>query len=320
MRVFPETIAFASITTPSDLCIELRPDLPSVLHRRDLRLLPLSLTLVMLVTGNLLTTLAQSEAQPKPATTPATAPGRKVGTNESTSQPAIGTIKGRLVSTDGQPLANANVMVQSLTGTAGVRPTRPDAEGRFAFDDLAPGAYILIAVAPGYIDQSWATGNPSEWPRHLIGSNVTISMIKGGVIAGRVTNAKGEPLVGVPVHTTLTSAAASSVYSFLSGGGVSETDDRGVYRIYGLLPGQYIVNAGGNGRFGQFTASGFDSDVPTYYPSSTRDTAVPVSVRSGDEMTAIDIKHKGTKGHAISGGVVGNIEAQLAVSAAEQGA
>jgi hypothetical protein len=123
-----------------------------------------------------------------------------------------------------------------------------------------------------------------------------------------VTNAKGEPVVGIPVRATISNSTLSTL-NFFSGGGVSETDDRGSYRIYGLLPGQYTVNAGGDGPFGRFTPSGFDRDVQTYYPSSTRDTAVPVSVRSGDETTGIDIKYKGTEGHSLSGFVLGDIPA-----------
>ncbi len=133
-------------------------------------------------------------------------------------------------------------------------------------------------------------------------------MIRGGVITGLVTNPKGEPVVGVAVRATST-AAVPSIASFFTGGGHSETDDRGVYRIYGLMPGQYVVSAGGSGQFGQFTPSGFDSDVLSYYPSATRDTAVPVSVRSGDETSGIDIKYKGLDGHSISGVVLGNLEA-----------
>ena len=121
--------------------------------------------------------------------------------------------------------------------------------------------------------------------------------------------------MGVAIRATLTNVPSSLMLSFLSGAGTSETDDRGVYRIYGLLPGQYIVNAGGTGRFAQFGASGFDSDVSTYYPSSTRDTAVPVSVRSGDETTGIDIKYQGTEGHSLSGVVVGNIPANASAGA-----
>lgn len=265
------------------------------------------LLIVMLLSCNAGIAMAQSETPAKPAAPSATPPIQKSATKQKTETPVTGTIKGHLSSTDGQPLINANVMVQSLTGSPVAKPTRPDAEGKFAFDNLIPGAYIVMATAPGYIDQSMALGNPLQWPRYLIGSDVSINMVKGGVITGLVTNSKGDPIVGVPVQATSASPGVSSMLSIVGGTGISETDDRGVYRIYGLLPGQYIVNAGGKGAFGQFRANGFDLDVPTYYPSSTRDTAVPVSVRSGDETTGIDIKYKGIEGHSISGVVVGNI-------------
>ena len=75
--------------------------------------------------------------------------------------------------------------------------------------------------------------------------------------------------------------------------------------MYGLMPGTYIVAAGGTSRFfGSFGTTGFDQDVPTYAPSSTRDTAMEVTIRSGEEANA-DIQYRGEPGHAISGGVSG---------------
>lgn len=267
-------------------------------------ILTIGCALFMLASGNVVATVAQTP-QTTPSVVPTGAPGQKP---ESTPTPPTGTIKGRLVADDGQPLMNANVMVQSLTTPPAVKPTSVDSDGRFVFEELTPAAYLIVATAPGYVDQSMSLGDPTEWPRHLIGSNARITMTRGGVITGLVTNAKGEPVVGVPVHATIMNAAPS-ITSFFLGSGTSETDDRGIYRLYGLLPGQYIVSAGGAGQFGDFSANGFDNDVPSYYPSSTRDTGVPVSVRSGDETSGIDIKYKGTEGHSISGTVVGNIEA-----------
>lgn len=263
-------------------------------------LLRLVLLLLIVISCNILVSLAQTE------------PGRSTTTPpvpKASPAPTItGTIKGRLIADDGQPLTNATVMAQSLTQTPGAKPAHVDSEGRFVFEELSPAAYLVFATAPGYIDQSLSLGSPSQWPRHLIGSNLTITMIKGGVITGTVTNAKGEPLTGVPVRAMASGGNPSSLTSLFSGGGAGETDDRGVYRIYGLLPGQYTVQAGGKGSFGQFTPSGFDIDVPTYYPSATRDTATPVSVRSGDETTGVDIKYRGSEGHSISGFVLGDLQ------------
>src|SRR5262249_33668705 len=76
------------------------------------------------------------------------------------------------------------------------------------------------------------------------------------------------------------------------------TDDRGVYRIYGLRPGTYIVSAGGPGFSPAFNP--YDTDAATFAPSSTRDNAAEVVVRSGEDST-IDIRYRGEPGRTISG-------------------
>ena len=81
------------------------------------------------------------------------------------------------------------------------------------------------------------------------------------------------------------------------------TDDRGYYRIYGLLPGTYIVAAGGSGQYFGFVDP-YAKDAPTYALASTRDTAAEFIVRSEQEVTS-DIRYRGEPGHAISGKVTG---------------
>lgn len=264
--------------------------------------------LATVIAGGAVDCLGQTQTEPKPTATPAATPGRKSGAGENTTPtPITGTIKGRVVSDEGRPVTNATIIAQAATGAPAAKPTRVDAEGKFVFDDLPAAAYIVIATAPGYIDQSMSVANPNEWPRHLIGAQLKITMIKGGVITGTVTNAKGEPVIGVPVSVSLANELSTSMSNLLGLENAGETDDRGTYRIYGLMPGQYMVAAGGGGPFGQFSANGFDLDVPTYYPSGTRDTAVPVAVRSGDETSGIDIKYRGTEGHSLSGIATGAV-------------
>jgi hypothetical protein len=243
---------------------------------------------------------AKSTASPSPTTAEKRAP--------TENPPATGSIKGRVVADDGRPVANVTLMAQAVNGPPSARSAQVDAEGKFSFEELPSAAYVVFAVAPGYIDEAMSTGDPNDWPRHLIGAQLKIKMIKGGVITGKVTNSKGDPIVGVPVHALSLNNPYSSPMNFVGAGG-AETDDRGIYRIYGLRPGPYVVSAGGPGQFGFAKSNGFDLDVPTYYPSATRDTAIPVVVRSGDETAGIDIRYFGAEGHRISGFVVGAINA-----------
>jgi len=87
-----------------------------------------------------------------------------------------------------------------------------------------------------------------------------------------------------------------AVFSF----GERATDDRGIYRIFGLAPGTYVVQAGGGGPRPGVSIT--DMDAPTFAPSSTRDTATEMQVRSGEEAT-VDIRYRGEPGHSISGTV-----------------
>lgn len=218
----------------------------------------------------------------------------------------------------GHPVADATIMIfpvnvaSNLQGaiTSLLRPTTSDAEGKFELTSIRPGAYSINASAPGYV-----SGDADPKVYYRPGDNATITLIKGGVITGKVTNTSGEPVVSVVVRaikvreandkparvrSDLGSQINDSMEMVL---GPFKTDDRGIYRIYGLTPGYYHVAAGGRSTQGVSFGGGtaYDRDAPTYYPSSTMETAAEVTVLAGDEAANIDIRYREHKGHSIGG-------------------
>ena len=233
-----------------------------------------------------------------------------------------GSIKGRVIGEGSRGVADASIMafpiniasnMQAMV-TSLFRPVNTDADGKFELSGLQAGAYNISANAPGYV-----LSDSDAKPFYRPGDTVTLTLVKGGVITGKVTNSSGDPLVGVIVraikvregdnkpvriHRDISSEFIDSMSSML---GPYKTDDRGIYRIYGLTAGYYQVAAGGGGGrgFSLGSTGAYDNDAPTYYPSGTLYTAAEVTVHAGDEITNIDIRYRDNRGHSITGTVSG---------------
>src|SRR5215813_5590679 len=210
------------------------------------------------------------------------------------SEAQTGVITGRVVSEDGSGLPSMTVSLLPVAAdrrakTEGSRNrTLTDVDGNFKFTGLAPRVYsVSVSNEKGYVSRPIPIGERQDGGYLRIGDNVTITMIKGGAITGRVTSATGEPLIGVRVNAELARDGNPP------GGGDGRprfTDDRGLYRIYGLPPGTYVVFTR-NAYFHFLTH--YDRDAPTYHPSSTRETAAEVTVASGSENVGVDIRYRG---------------------------
>src|SRR5262245_5651560 len=221
-----------------------------------------------------------------------------------------GAITGRVVAEDGAGMAGVTVMLSAVAIEGGQRrSTTTDEEGNFRFADLSPRPYsISVFGSREYVTPPAITGS-GERRYYRPGENVQIALIRGGVITGRVTNAAGEPVIGIQV-VAVRLRDADGRPTRISGGSLQRlTDDRGVYRIYGLQPGVYIVvaNSGSNYSGG----SAYYGETPTYHPSSTRDAAAEVTVASGAEASGIDIRYRGEPGHAVSGRMTGVNQSEL---------
>ncbi len=209
-------------------------------------------------------------------------------------------ISGRVILDDGQPAAGASIEASPIGARSRGYEATADEAGNFKLAELAAGSYIISASAPGFVVE----GNQAS-KIYRAGESVTLRLVKGGVITGRVTDVADEPLVGVEVilyRIRDEKGNLPGIIRIIN----AKTDDRGIYRAFGLEPGAYIigVEVDSGGGYGA-------RDVPTWYPATTRAAANEVVVHVGEEVTNIDIRHRGGAGYAISGTVSGETESSL---------
>ena len=205
---------------------------------------------------------------------------------------ATATISGR-VTVGGKGLQGVVVgLVISDEYGSNYRPTRfkstTDEEGNYRITKVPPGRYNVITASPVYV--------ASEGRKSLIvGKNETvenadIALEQGGVITGKVTDAEGRPVIEEPVYVLATATKGQRTHNFRE----IRTDDRGVYRAYGLPAGKYTISVGRD------TNSYIGSRRPeaayqrTYYPSTTDPAAATsIDVSEGSETTNVDITFGG---------------------------
>lgn len=260
--------------------------------------------------------MSASAQQPKPAQQKPAAPAQsqpseqQAATQARTASRRERVITGRIIDENNQPVQDAFMMVfpaglvntpQTAQLAAKIRTTSTDEQGRFAVENLTPGAYKLMPMIPGYVNAPDADQD-LERNYYLTGDSVTLRMMKGGVITGTVTTQSGEPVVGARVRAMPLRDLKGRAMQLDTMNMQQEwkTDDRGVYRIYGLRPGVYVVSAGGKGII-PFATGAYDGDAPTYHPSSMRDTATEITVHTGEEISGTDIRYRSNHGYAISG-------------------
>jgi len=168
-----------------------------------------------------------------------------------------GGISGTVVLADAaRPVRRARV---TLTGgeLRVARTTVSDDQGNFTFTDLPAGRFTLSASKAGYVNATYGQKKPGRpgTPIQLLDTqkltNLKLSLPKGGVLTGAVLDENGEPTPGTQV--TAFRYEMRTGEKRLTQAGNDQTDDRGVYRIYGLLPGDYVVRATPRNRLNDLT-------------------------------------------------------------------
>ena len=197
------------------------------------------------------------------------------------------TISGR-VTLKGEPARGVEViLVTTIRWSANAPRARTDENGRFSFTSVAAGRYEIFAVTPGYV---------SPFEMHSVADgvrveNVDLEIKRGGVIAGRIIDSQGRPVIEEKITLNMLDRNNKplSPTNYNPDDNMSRTDDRGVYRIYGLSEGRYLVSVGyAPDARGVAESRRFYPRV--FYPKATSESeAKVIEISEGSEATDVDI-------------------------------
>lgn len=225
----------------------------------------------------------------------------------------------------GEPLKKAQVSLKPEDVGRGEKPysQRTPEDGKFCFKDIAPGKYRLVAEHNGYVptsygaDDVWSDGTVLSLQKAQKLDRILLRLMSAGVIRGRIVDEDGDPAPGMVVEALVPQEEVASRLLGESGQiqrmlknqpipiQMTVTNDLGEFRLSGLPPGKYFINAvdtGGKmspmGIMNGFSVSNGPDDngehAPTYYPGTSRsDQAETVGVEAGQEVVAdIQLQHE----------------------------
>jgi hypothetical protein len=169
---------------------------------------------------------------------------RDIGAQVGAAPVESGAVSGVVVTdtADSRPVRRAVVRL-SGDGTT-PRLIGTDNDGRFVFDQLPAGRFTVSASKAGFVSAFHGSTRPGRGPGVPVAVaanqkvDISIRILPGATISGVVRDGQGNPAPGVTV-TAVESRAAGSVPAPMR----EVTDDRGMYRIFGLAPGEYLVAA-----------------------------------------------------------------------------
>jgi len=215
-------------------------------------------------------------------------------------------IAGLVTTSDGTPLSRIKAILVAFTANAdstaskGFAYVNPD--GSYLIEHLLPGNFYVVAQADSFETQYYNQVARLDQAKlvHVAASDTTTGIDfklqktspGTGVISGKVTNAKGEPLPGASVQAyTLVDSLSLKPQFWI----YTTTDSAGHFRLEAPA-GEYVVSAS--------AYIGWQS-VTRWYPNvSTPDSAKPIVVQKNVDLKNIDFKLPIVQGNSVIYGTV----------------
>ena len=249
-------------------------------------------------------TQKQTPSAPAPAKTPAAAPAA-----EQRSFRISGTVVDAMTS---QPLAHAQVSINAQGVRDSAQFTLTEDDGRFVFENLAPGHYALHARRKGYLQQFYKQHEQFSTAiivgPELNTENLQFEMRPDASISGQVLDEMSEPVRNAQVMLFRRGVLLGRRSDWQQN--TVQTDDLGHFRFGHLEPATYFVGVSASPWYAQRVAhqrvtqtdsSGqtITQDVAngepeldvvypiTFFPNAPDISgAAPITVHSGDAETA----------------------------------
>jgi hypothetical protein len=250
-----------------------------------------------------------------------------------TPQVPAGKLEGTVVRIGSkEPIEGAQIVlarIDAASTSSGTSATAASGEeGRFTFENVAPGSYRVLVAANGYVRQQYGqrvfpgAGSPIRMDAGQAIQSIVVEMSPAAIVTGRILDNDRRPTAAVPVRLMRflydeSGARSLRVY------GTAQTDDRGDYRISFVTPGRYYVHAGtaqsalfsGEQRLGPNERQQVYSDV--YYPGVAEiSLATPVEVRPGMVAGGLDFSLVRRSFHTIRGRIIDTTTGQPPASPA----
>ena len=207
---------------------------------------------------------------------------------------ATGVVRGRVLSTDGRSLANAQVLLVVQNDPRQAVFAHSDADGRFEFAQLPAGRFRVMTAKSGYspVEPNQNAGLTAMSSGQAVAladgetrERVDITMARWGTLSGRVFDELGDPIQGASVQLLQVRYTAGRRRLVPAGRGARITDDLGRYRLFAIPPGRYIVSA----TFGGALSADLPGYGRSYFPGTPNASQAQfVSVARSQDVPAID--------------------------------
>ena len=158
--------------------------------------------------------------------------------------PGKAVLAGTITTATGQPAAGARVMLSGGDGPG--RTTTTNASGQFAFEGLRTGRYYVNVNKPGFMSLSYGQRRVNSMGTAIPLADgerraIEMQLPRAAVITGMILDERGEPSINTQVR--------GMRYTMVNGRRRAQqvandsSDDRGIYRLHSLQPGEYAVCA-----------------------------------------------------------------------------